>query len=272
MRILISNDDGIDARGLRALVEAVADLGEVVVAAPDTAQSGAGHGITVHHPLTVQRRPFPVTVAGKEKDLQAFSIDGRPADCVRLAVRSLIDEPVDLVLSGINHGANDGICVFYSGTVAAAAEGAILGVPGVSFSAKVGDGPIDYQLASRCCRWVLDGLLANGLAAGDLVNVNIPDLHRPDWPLGVRVARQSTAELQDHYILLADADGQKVYKTADSYSLGPDAADTDSIALASGYITVTPLHVDHTQEERLAGWLGRSWEFPAALRSKESDG
>jgi 5'-nucleotidase len=158
--------------------------------------------------------------------------------------------------------------VFYSGTVAAAAEGAILGLPGVSFSAKSGDRPIDYQRAATCCRWVLDGLLAEGLSAGDLINVNIPNLHRPEWPVGVRVARQSTAELQDHYILLDDSNGQQVYKTADTYTLGPDADDTDSVALANGYITVTPLHVDHTQEQRLADWSGKAWELPANLRGE----
>ena len=259
MRILISNDDGIDAPGIAALATAAADFGDVIVAAPDCIQSGAGHGITVHHPLTVQRREFCIDVDGGKRIAPGFSIDGRPADCVRLAVRELIDEPVDLVLSGINDGANDGVCVFYSGTVAAAAEAAILGIPAVAFSAKMTRPAIDFAAVAAQCRGVLRRLLDVGLAAGDLVNVNIPDLTKPGWPKGVRVARMSTAELQDTYDLLDESNGQLVYKIGGDYDLGFDRQDTDSVALREGYITVTPLCVDMTRHDRLAKWLGQNW-------------
>ena len=258
MRILISNDDGIDAPGIAALAEAVADLGEVIVVAPDSAQSGAGHGITVHHPLTVRPRPVVVNIDGQEKSLEGYSVDGRPADCVRLAVRELLTEPVDLILSGINEGANDGICVFYSGTVAAAAEGAILGVPSVAFSARnTISPPIDFVAAAGHCRGVLDKLLGIGLSGGDLVNVNIPSLVKPGWPRGVRVAPMSTAELADHFVLLDESANERIYKTGSDFDLGPSADDSDSIVMREGYITVTPLHVDMTRHDRVKNWLDR---------------
>ena len=259
MRILISNDDGIDAPGIAALVAAACDLGEVTVVAPDTVQSGSGHGITVHHPLTVRPQEFRVDVDGAERVLPGYSVDGRPADCVRLAVKTLTDKPYDLVLSGINKGANDGICVFYSGTVAAAAEAAILGVPAVAFSAKQAGGPIDFNRAGRYCRWVLGRLIKGGLAPGDLTNVNIPNLHKPGWPKGVRVARMSTAELEDDYVIVDESPDQRIYKLAENYDIGFDGHDSDSIALKEGYITVTPLRVDMTRHERVADWVQQDW-------------
>ena len=263
MRILISNDDGIEAPGLAALAAEVCDLGEVTVVAPDTVQSGSGHGITVHHPLTVREHPLTVNVDGADRVIAGYSVDGRPADCVRLAAKTLSDKPFDLVLSGINNGANDGICVFYSGTVAAAAEAAILSMPGVAFSAKLSGGPIDYARAAVYCRWVLGQLLHRGLSAGDLVNVNIPNLHRPGWPKGVRVARMSTAELEDNYILLDESETQRVYKVAEDYDTGYDGNDSDSISIQEGYITVTPLHVDMTRHERVTDWSQQDWpELP----------
>ena len=259
MRILISNDDGIDAPGIRVLAAAVADLGEVIIVAPDTVQSGAGHGITVHHPLMVREVDVPVEVDGRVRAVRGYSVDGRPADCVRLAVKTLLAEPVDLVLSGINKGANDGICVFYSGTVAAAAEAAILGIPAVAFSATAANGDVDFSRAAKLCRCVLGRLLDVGLAGGDLLNVNLPSLRNPDWPVGVRVARQSTAELQDEYRLTGSAGGRRVYEIAEEYTLGFDGDDADSIALAEGYITVTPLRVDMTHHARLADWQAQNW-------------
>ena len=161
MRILISNDDGILAPGLAALHAAVCDLGETTVVAPSSPQSAAGHSITLREPLAVRR----VMVNDSAHPFWGNSVAGRPADCVRLAVRKLLAEWPDLVVSGINAGANVGVNVFYSGTVAAAAEAAMLGIPSVAFSAAYRASPdeIDYARARRLCRWVLDGLRAVGL-------------------------------------------------------------------------------------------------------------
>ncbi|MCK4602916.1 MAG: 5'/3'-nucleotidase SurE, partial [Phycisphaerae bacterium] len=167
MRILLSNDDGILAPGLAALHEAVADVGEISIVAPDTSQSAAGHGITFRHPLTVRRMRI-----GGAGGLAGISVDGRPADCVRLAIRNLLPERPDLVLSGINAGANIGVNVFYSGTVAAAAEAAMFNIPAVALSAEMARGQVDFERAGRLCRWVLEKLLADGLEPGDLISVN----------------------------------------------------------------------------------------------------
>ena len=257
MHILLSNDDGILSPGLAALRSAVADLGPVEVVAPASPQSAAGHSITLRTPLTVQR----VRVGGRESGFDAFSVDGRPADCVRLAVRSLLAEPVDLVLSGINAGTNVGINVFYSGTVAAAAEAAMLHLPAVAFSAEMVDGDVDFPAAARLCRWVLDQLLLIGLPPGQLVNVNIPALG-PIRPVGVKVIHQSVSGLEDFYHRHESADGKVSYKLGDEYRFLASEAESDAACLAEGFITVTPLKVDMTDYARLETLSGHPWPSP----------
>ncbi len=307
MRILLSNDDGVEAPGLSALWQAVKDLGEVTVVAPASPQSAAGHAITVHGAMEV-RRLAAVGPAG----MPAIAVDGRPADCVRLAVRSLLGAPPDLVLSGMNQGANVGINVFYSGTVAAAAEGAMLGIPAVAFSASQDEGPIDFPRSAALCRWALEKLLAMGLTRGDLFNVNIPSLRRPSTlpgsgpaerpaaardksrpmpakspepampkakypspsdaaprpaggylhPRGVRFVPQSTAGVVDSYVSTPLAGGGESWQIGPDYSHRPQA-DSDVSALAEGYITITPLHIDMTNSDRLASLAGLSWQPPA---------
>jgi 5'-nucleotidase len=243
MRLLLSNDDGILAPGLSALARAVADLGEVVVVAPDSPQSAAGHAITLSHPLTVQR--VQLASAGCE----AYSVDGRPADCVRLAIKSLLPKPPDVVLSGINAGTNVGINVFYSGTVAAAAEATMCGIPAVAFSAATVGGAVDFDRIAPLCRWVLDHLPITAERA-DLFSVNIPALDG-DRPRGVRVVRQSTAGLEDEYHRADAGEAGTSYRLAAAYRFLDSSADTDVAALAAGFITITPLRVDMTAHPQL---------------------
>jgi 5'-nucleotidase len=258
LKILISNDDGVLAPGLAALRSAVKDMGEVFVVAPDSPQSAAGHSITLRHPMTVQ----DIRIEGAEP-FDAISVDGRPADCVRLALRKLIKEPVDLVLSGINAGANVGINVFYSGTVAAAAEGAMCGITSIAFSAAMTQGQVDFQRAAKICRAVLDDLLAAGLQKGELLNVNIPALS-PGRPAGVKVVRQSTAGLEDVYHSHKDSNGLSAYRLGDDYCFACTQADTDVACLEDGYVTVSPLQVDMTRHQRLDALRGIRWTgFPA---------
>jgi len=255
MRILLSNDDGVDSPGLAALRAAVDDMGEVRVVAPAVPQSAAGHAITLRESLLV--RPARIGPGGQ---FEAACVTGRPADCVRLAIRQLLDWPPELVLSGINAGANVGVNVFYSGTVAAAAEAAMLGIPAVALSAELAEPPPDWPAIAACCRRVLDHLLAAGLAAGDLINVNLPA--RPEGPRGVRVARQSTAGLEDTYHRADDASGTEGYRLADEYAFRHSPEDTDVAALAEGFVTVTPLHVDMTNHDRLAALSRLRWQHP----------
>jgi len=256
MRILLSNDDGILAPGLSALYGAVCDLGETSVVAPSSPQSAAGHAITLKTPMAVHR----VQIGDCPKPFWGHSVDGRPADCVRLAMRKLLDHRPDLVLSGINAGANVGINVFYSGTVAAASEAAMLGIPAVALSAgyEGSDDEIDFARAGEICRWVLDRLLAEGLTQGDLINVNVPPL-RPGRPVGLRVVPQSTVEIDDEYHRVPDSTGRESYRLGDIFSFARHVADTDVACLADGYVTVTPLHVDMTHHARLGQLADIDW-------------
>jgi 5'-nucleotidase len=252
MRILLSNDDGILAPGIEALYHAVKDLGDVTVVAPDSPRSAAGHSITIRRPLSVRQ----VRVGGDD-GFTGLSVDGSPADCVRLAIFELLDESPDVVLSGINAGANVGIHVFYSGTVAAAAEGAMFSVPAVAFSALITGGEIDFDWAGQHCRAALEVLLERGLQPGELVNVNVPEagLGRPR---GVRVVPQSTVELRDNYEWTGEHDGTETYEIADS-SFGEGPANTDVAALQEGFVTVTPLHVNMTAVDRLEEYRAIRW-------------
>jgi len=261
MRILLSNDDGILAPGIAALHAAMGDLGDTTVVAPSSPQSAMGHSITLREPLVVHR----IQVNDSPEPFWGNSVDGRPADCVRLAVRKLLAEWPDLVLSGINAGANVGVNVFYSGTVAAAAEAAMLGIPAVAFSAGYDKRPeeIDYARAGTLCRWVLERLLAAGLQRGDLINVNIPTLG-PGRPVGVRVVSQSTSELDDIYHQDVDAMGRDSYRLGDSFSFARHCDNTDVACLADGYITITPLHVDMTLHGRMTQLAKSHWDDPPA--------
>jgi 5'-nucleotidase len=264
VRILLVNDDGILAPGLRWLREAVADLGEVTVVAPETPQSAAGRSITLGAGVACRR----VDVNGA---FWGIGVSGRPADCVKLAVRELMPAPAELVLAGINAGANVGVNIFYSGTVAAAAEGALFGIPSVAFSLAGHTGPPgesdstedDFRRAGRLARWVLDALLAAPIRPGELVNVNIPAISH-DGPRGVRVVPQSTSAINEYYLRGDAPDGRITFRLADYYHHGPEDGEMDVTALADGFITITPLRCDLTDRRRLAELAGRRWDDPPA--------
>ncbi len=250
MLILLTNDDGIFAPGLEALRDAVADMGELVVYAPDSARSATGRGITLSEPVAVER----VHVGGR---FWGQAVAGSPADCVKIAVQELTDPPPELLLAGINPGANVGINVFYSGTVAAAAEGASFGIPSVAFSLDR-QGKLDFARAARLCRWVLDGLLAGGLGPGELVTVNLPELSA-GRPKGVKVVPQSTAAISEEYTRSEATDGRVLFQLTDYYEHGPQKGETDVTALEEGYIAVTPLHSDLTDHASLPRLRERHW-------------
>jgi 5'-nucleotidase len=252
MRILISNDDGILAPGIAALHAAVADMGEISVVAPDGCQSASAHAITLRTPMAVER----VEAGG----FSGTRVGGRPADCVRLAIRELMDERPDLVLTGINDSSNVGVNLFYSGTVAGAAEAAMMGIPAVAFSAASQDRKPDFPRAAALCRKVLDHLMAVGMAPGELTNVNIPDLTVHDRPVGVSVVHQSDGEIHDNYMRQIEADGRETWRLSDNYSYGPNHhADSDVGCLREGNITITSLKVDMTKYDRLAELAALDW-------------
>ena len=256
MRILLSNDDGILAPGLAAMRQALTAMGAVDVVAPSSPQSAAAHGITVHGPVAVRRLHV-------QDEFFGFSVDGRPADCVKLAVRELLTMPPDLVVSGINDGANVSINVLYSGTVAAAAEGALLGFPAIAVSMKQGD-ERDFNRAARLAMPLIRRLLDIGLSPGQLININIPDL-TPGDPLGVRVVPMATRIMEDRFARHTAPDGRDYYwLIGDTFTAAKDSTHSDLDAIEERYISITPLQFDMTQYAQLEVLKSQDWRAEPA--------
>jgi 5'-nucleotidase len=256
MFILLTNDDGITAPGLVAMYRELLKLGEVQVIAPQAVQSAAGHGITVSTPLLTSR----VTV---ENAFTGIAVDGSPADCVKLAVNQLLPRKPDLVISGINSGANVGINVIYSGTVAAAIEAAFLGLPAIAMSLyRRNDVETDYARAAVLARGVIEQIVQAGLHPGQVVSVNLPALPADQPPAGIRVVRQCTRPWVDTYERRKDPRGQDYFWNTSIFTLSTSDDDTDVAALRDGWITVTPLQFDLTEYRLLGDWSSRKWTLP----------
>jgi 5'-nucleotidase len=242
MHILLANDDGIFAPGLAAIYQHLAEFGEVTVVAPSDVRSGAGHSITLREPLVINQ----VNVNGM---FTGYSVNGSPADCVKLGILELAGRPIDLVVSGINSGANVGIDVYYSGTVAAAMEGAFYKIPSVAMSMTLEE-PMDYETGAKYCAVVLGKLLT--LGQFEVMNVNLPRLSRGK-PRGIRVVEQSQHGGRDHYAKEKDDEGRVIYKLKAPEGT-KETEPTDVTEILKGYITVTPLHhsmTNHRMMKRL---------------------
>ena len=240
MRILLSNDDGIHAPGIHALHSAVQDLGDVVVVAPDGERSAISHGITLTKPLHARSWPPGGPAFGT-------AVSGTPADCVKLAVSLLIDPPPELILSGINLGPNAGISVLYSGTVSAATEGPIMGIPSIALSLDTFSDH-DWNTAARVSRALVEQIVSGQLriAPGIFWNVNIPN--RPYEKLaGLRVTRMGASRFVEKYERRLDPWGNPYYwMTGELYETG-DMAGTDLEALRQGFVSLSPIGLDHTE-------------------------
>lgn len=248
MHILLTNDDGILAPGLAALYRELRKLGEVSVAAPEAVQSAAAHAITINAPLTANR-------VHVHKEFHGWSVAGRPADCVKLAVDQLLNRQPDLVVSGINDGANVSINVLYSGTVAAAAEGALLGFPSIAVSLEWGE-ELDFERAARIAGGLIERAVAGPLGPGQLLNINIPNL-TSGQPRGVKVVPQTVQRMGDYYERRDGPDGSAQYYLQGWFKEPDGEIEGDLKALLSRYVVVTPLHfdlTDHTQLAKLAAW------------------
>ncbi len=255
MLILLTNDDGIQAPGLVAMYRELVRLGEVHVVAPETVQSAAGHGITIAAPLLTSR----VTL---ENGFTGTAVDGRPADCVKLAVAQILPRAPDLVVSGINSGANVGINVIYSGTVAAAIEAAFLGLPSVAVSLLLQNPvPVDFKRSAEIAREIIEQMLEAGLSPGRCVSVNLPALRAGESPTGVKVVRQCTRPWVDTYERRTDPRGRDYFWNSSVFTLGESDGDTDVAALRDGYVTITPLQFDLTHPIMLKDWQGRDWRL-----------
>jgi 5'-nucleotidase len=248
MKILVSNDDGYLATGINVLTEALQAVADVVVVAPDRNRSAASNSLTVHSPLRVHK------VAGNR-----YSVDGTPSDCVHLALTGFLDHEPDLVVSGINHGANLGDDVIYSGTVAAAMEGRFLGLPAIAVS-LAGEGRLaHFDTAARVVVEMVQNLEKASFSTDVTLNVNVPD--RPFSELaGVRAARLGFRHKSEPIIREQDPHGRTIFWVGPS-GRGADAGEgTDFHAIEQGAVAVTPLKVDLTRHDSLpqiSEWLAR---------------
>jgi 5'-nucleotidase len=233
MRFLLTNDDGIRATGLAALERTITGLGDIDVVAPDREQSGSGHSLTLHHPLRVV-----------EVDANHRAVAGTPTDAVLLAVESLLPQRPDWVLSGINHGPNMGEDITYSGTVSAAMEATILGIPAIAVS-LVGRGELLFDEIQPTLRRVLESLLQFPLGRNQLLNVNVPNL--PGEQIrGIRVTRLGSRQYSDSVVAQQDPRGRNIYWIGGSGPEWSQDKQSDAFAIQEGYVSVTPLLVDMT--------------------------
>jgi len=249
--ILLTNDDGILAPGINALRQELEKIDglEIWSVAPDRERSASGHAITTYRPL------FPLEAKIPGARTPCYSVTGTPADSAKLAIEELLPRRPDLVISGINHGSNLGTDIFYSGTVAAALEGPIIGIPAVASSLDLGPGA-DYGVAARFTASLALKVLEEGLPPGTLLNVNIPGLPEEEIK-GVRITRMGRRLYKDQWDRRVDPRGRTYYWLAGELMELDNGPDTDVTAVAEGYISVTPVQLDLTREdqlERLRNW------------------
>ena len=236
--ILITNDDGITAPGIMNLVEAVKDLGKIIVVAPDRPQSGMGHAITIGQPLRLHK----VHAFG---DIESYACSGTPVDCVKLAVDKVLHRKPDLCLSGINHGANHSINVIYSGTMSAAVEAAIESIPSAGFSLLDYNIEADFTGARKYARMVVEKMLETKLDKHTVFNVNIPSV--PEELLnGIMVCKQAYAKYEEDFVERIDPNGRKYYWLTGEFINFDKGTDTDVWALANNYVSVVPVQFDLT--------------------------
>ena len=236
--ILITNDDDITSKGIRSLVEAVKDLGTVVVVAPDRPQSGMGHAITIGSPLRMNR----MNLFG---EVEAWQTSGTPVDCVKLAVDKILHRKPDLCLSGINHGANHSINVIYSGTMSAAMEAAIEGIPSIGFSLLDYSYDADFAASKEVVRKIVSQVLQQKLDKHLLLNVNIPALP-PEKIKGIKICKQAYAKYEEDFSERLDPHGKKYYWLTGEFKNFDKGKDTDVWALEHHYVSVVPVQFDLT--------------------------
>lgn len=242
--ILVTNDDGITAPGIRNLVEFMNEIGEVTVVAPNSPQSGKGHAITINSTLTFEE----IHLEGPQRD---FSLSGTPVDCVKFALDKILDRRPDIVVSGINHGANSSINVIYSGTMSAAVEAGVEGLPAIGFSLLDFSWDADFTQAKKYIQKIVRNVLDNPLPKGVVLNVNIPKLIENEIK-GIKVCRQANAKWEESFDERVNPHGKKYYWLTGFFNNMDEGADADENALNEGYISVVPVKFDLTAHEHLA--------------------
>jgi 5'-nucleotidase len=250
--ILVTNDDGITAPGIRNLVDAVKDLGQIVVVAPDKPQSGMGHAITIGHPLRLQQVQM-------FNDIEAYQCTGTPVDCVKLAVDKILHRKPDLCISGINHGANHSINVIYSGTMSAAVEAAIESIPSIGFSLLDYSIDADFSAAKKYARTIVQKVLEKAVDKHMILNVNFPAVSE-NLIQGIMICRQAYAKYEEDFIERNDPNGRKYFWLTGEFVNFDKGKDTDVWALANNYVSVVPVQFDLTNYV-LKAKLEKTWKF-----------
>lgn len=251
--ILVTNDDGYASRGMAAAIEVARSFGRVVVVAPETTQSGMSQAITMYNPLYLRR-------IREEEGLSVYAFSGTPVDCVKMAFDYLLlDQRVDLVLSGINHGSNSAVNVLYSGTMGAAIEGSFYGCPTVGLSLDDHSADADFDAAVEYGRRIV-GEVLKGVGLPFCLNVNVP-VGRPEAIRGIRLCRQCRGFWREEFFRREDPRGREYYWLTGAFvNREPEAEETDEWALAHGYVSVVPVQVDLTDYAQLRQLKGRLGE------------
>jgi len=238
--ILVSNDDGIDSPGIFALVKSLSQIGEVVVVAPDRQQSAVGHALTMALPLRI-------TKFRRNGEMFGYAINGTPADCVKIALSAILERKPDLVVSGINHGKNTSVNILYSGTVSAATEGMLVGIPSIAISLTNYKLDADCSIAAEYAKEISLKLLDNNHNLKILLNVNVPSIPK-DEIKGIKITRHSNSFWKDKYEKRTDPFGRDYYWFSGEFKVDDENPDSDDAAVLSGYVSVTPLHFHFTNE------------------------
>jgi len=249
--ILVTNDDGITAPGLRALIEVVKPLGDVVVVAPDKPQSGTSHAVTMNHPLRLKR-------IHHNKGIEEYSCNGTPADCIKLAYKIVLKRRPDLLVSGINHGSNSSINIIYSGTMAAVFEGAMAGVPSIGFSLLQYESDADFTAARIYADRIIQTVMANKLPEGICLNVNIPEVPANEIK-GIRICRQAGGTWLEDFDIREDPKGESYYWLKGVFARIGDGEDTDEHALEHNFVSIVPVNFDFTDYPAIETL--KRWDF-----------
>jgi 5'-nucleotidase len=245
--ILISNDDGFDAKGIKELTKAVAPLGDIVVIAPDGPRSGMSSAITSIQPIQIK-------LLEEKPGLKIYSCTGTPVDCVKLGINQILDKKPDLIVTGINHGSNASICVLYSGTMGAAIEGCIFGIPSIGFSLTDYHPDADFKNAAHYANLVSKKILKEGLPRGICLNVNVPNT---DNVKGIRICNQTEGQWIKEFYTTEENGELQYWLTGEFDNFEPDNQDSDEWALANGYVSVVPTQIDmtaHKMIDKLKHW------------------
>lgn len=248
--ILVTNDDGIMAPGIRALISVMNEIGDVVVVAPDSPQSGMGHAITLDSAI------YCDAVTNDEGDQLEYRCSGTPADCVKMAVSEILNKKPDLCVSGVNHGANSSINVIYSGTMSAAIEAGIEGVPAIGFSLLDFSWNANFETLKSDIKKITLQVLKNGLPDGVVLNVNFPKLENKEFK-GIKICRQARANWVEEFDKRTNPQGKEYYWLTGKFVNLDHGKDTDIWALENDYISVVPVHFDltaHQYLQKLNSW------------------